>query len=231
MRPTHGGTAKFEYDDLHRGHTDEQLLDDLRRVARELGAESVTMAEYRERGKYTDNTVARRFKTWNGALRAAGLRVTKRYDVPDEELFRNLAAVWNTLGRQPHREEMRKPLSEFNGYTYEYRFNGWGNALRSFVAAMNAAGDGSTGAKGPIPSPPRRSSPQAPGWRVRFLVMRRDRFRCCACGMSPSTHPETRLVIDHIVPRSKGGTTAMENLHTLCEPCNGGKSDLLWESE
>jgi len=34
------------------------------------------------------------------------------------------------------------------------------------------------------------------------------------------------LHIDHVTPWSKGGETEMDNLQTLCEPCNLGKSDL-----
>ena len=123
---------------------------------------------------------------------------------------------------------MTRPFSEFHRGAYEYRFGGWGKALRAFVAAMNEQGEKPT--KIAAKSSPKRTAAQSPGWRLRFLVMRRDRFQCRACGKSPSTHPETRLVIDHVLARSKGGDSAMENLQTLCEPCNGGKSDLEWES-
>ncbi|HIS15474.1 MAG TPA: HNH endonuclease [Candidatus Scatomorpha merdavium] len=33
------------------------------------------------------------------------------------------------------------------------------------------------------------------------------------------------LEIDHIIPVSKGGRTAEENLQTLCWKCNRAKSD------
>ena len=34
------------------------------------------------------------------------------------------------------------------------------------------------------------------------------------------------LHVDHIHPRRKGGPTTQDNLQTLCEKCNIGKSDL-----
>jgi 5-methylcytosine-specific restriction endonuclease McrA len=64
-------------------------------------------------------------------------------------------------------------------------------------------------------------------WRLRYMILRRDNFRCVACGRSPATHPGTNLQIDHIIPWRAGGETEEKNLQTLCEMCNGGKSDLL----
>lgn len=70
---------------------------------------------------------------------------------------------------------------------------------------------------------------RAPSWRLRFLVMRRDKFRCRFCGATESA--TLHLVVDHIVPWAKDGPTIFENLQTLCEPSNGGKSDLPIDSE
>lgn len=63
--------------------------------------------------------------------------------------------------------------------------------------------------------------------KLRYQVLKRDKFKCCACGASPAKDSSVELHIDHIVPWSKGGETTMENLQTLCSKCNLGKSDLL----
>ena len=63
--------------------------------------------------------------------------------------------------------------------------------------------------------------------RIRFLVLRRDDFKCCKCGASPAKDPSVILQVDHIIPWSKGGETVLENLQTLCSECNIGKSDLI----
>ena len=61
--------------------------------------------------------------------------------------------------------------------------------------------------------------------KLRYTVLKRDNFKCCACGASPAKDPSVELHIDHIVPWSKGGETSIENLQTLCSKCNIGKSD------
>ena len=58
--------------------------------------------------------------------------------------------------------------------------------------------------------------------RLRYAVFERDGFTCRYCGHQP---PTVKLVIDHMIPVSKGGTNDEANLLTSCEACNGGKSD------
>lgn len=56
----------------------------------------------------------------------------------------------------------------------------------------------------------------------RFMVLKRDNFRCVLCGRSSE---KCSLEIDHIFPISKGGTNKLNNLQTLCHECNCGKKD------
>jgi 5-methylcytosine-specific restriction endonuclease McrA len=57
---------------------------------------------------------------------------------------------------------------------------------------------------------------------MRYRVLMRDKQRCLLCG---ATAKDTRLYVDHIVPRSKGGSNTLDNLQTLCFECNGGKNN------
>jgi 5-methylcytosine-specific restriction endonuclease McrA len=61
--------------------------------------------------------------------------------------------------------------------------------------------------------PYRRSVPV-----TRRGVLRRDAHRCAYCGRAAST-------IDHIVPRSRGGSDTWSNLVACCLRCNGVKGD------
>ena len=57
---------------------------------------------------------------------------------------------------------------------------------------------------------------------LRALVLERDKFRCWFCG---ATSQQTQLQVDHIIPQARGGTDTLDNLATLCQKCNRGKSD------
>lgn len=59
--------------------------------------------------------------------------------------------------------------------------------------------------------------------RLRHKILKRDNYRCVLCGWS--AEDGVKLHIDHKIPVSKGGLTVEENLRTLCEACNLGKSN------
>ncbi|MEY2960144.1 MAG: hypothetical protein RLZZ01_2712, partial [Actinomycetota bacterium] len=64
-----------------------------------------------------------------------------------------------------------------------------------------------------VAAPRRRSVPVS-----RRAVFARDEYRCQYCeGRADS--------IDHVVPRSRGGVDAWENLVAACRPCNARKRD------
>lgn len=58
---------------------------------------------------------------------------------------------------------------------------------------------------------------------LRYDILRRDNFRCQICGTTAKEG--AKLHVDHIIPISKGGKTTPDNLQTLCERCNMGKSN------
>lgn len=52
---------------------------------------------------------------------------------------------------------------------------------------------------------------------LRKCVFERDEYRCKQCG----THID--LSVDHVVAVANGGTNDLDNLQTLCTPCNSRK--------
>lgn len=52
-------------------------------------------------------------------------------------------------------------------------------------------------------------------------VFKKYRYQCALC------YSQENLVIDHIIPLSKGGTNDIFNLQVLCKECNLRKRDLI----
>lgn len=57
----------------------------------------------------------------------------------------------------------------------------------------------------------------------RWQVFERDDWRCVSCGKR--AEDGAILEVDHILPRSRGGSDDIANLQTLCRECNIGKSN------
>lgn len=58
----------------------------------------------------------------------------------------------------------------------------------------------------------------------RYDILERDKFTCQYCGRKA---PDVILVVDHIIPVSKGGLNDVSNLATACSECNSQKSNKL----
>jgi 5-methylcytosine-specific restriction endonuclease McrA len=221
--------------------TAEDCIEELKRVATELGTTALTKREYDVHGRFSSELICRRCGSWKAASERAGLRATIPYPsgIPDEELFENLEGLWESLGRQPRITDFVKPGSKYSGATYSNRFGSFRRALEAFVASFEDQQRQEPQEHQKETAPKTVSAcvrkahrtSRTVSWRTRFLVMRRDHFKCCICGVSPALKPGTVLVVDHIFPWIEGGETVMENLQTLCEPCNGGKSTLLMEED
>lgn len=206
---------------------------DLRLCAQKSGSKTITSKDYQEIGQFGVNTILRRFGSWNNALLEAGLEITNRQNIPDDELFQNLIDIWTTLGRQPLGREMDKVagLSKISLGTYEKRFGSWNNALLEFERFINSNEQEIVSSETVnLVKSSNRKTPRSINWRLRAQVLIRDNCICNMCGNSPAKNPDVILHVDHIKPYSKGGETVIENLQTLCAQCNIGKSDIYFDS-
>lgn len=226
---------KFELEESLRGAPDEELLEDLRRSAKALGRETITMAEYEVVGNTHPSTIQRRFGSWPKALKLAGLQLSRsKIGITDDELFENIKSLWISLGRQPRYTEVKATSSLFSAGTYENRFGSWSKALGRFVEWVNSDSpnqsqenleeQNATGTTTQIPSAKRRTRREISD-RQRFRILVRDGFRCKSCGASPLIQPGVELHVDHILPWSKGGETTDDNLESKCKQCNLGKGN------
>src|SRR4029079_14907577 len=56
----------------------------------------------------------------------------------------------------------------------------------------------------------------------RKNILMRDRYTCQYCHR---TMPSGELTLDHVIPRSRAGESAWENLVVCCHPCNNRKGN------
>ena len=62
------------------------------------------------------------------------------------------------------------------------------------------------------------------GWQLRAYVFHQNQHRCFYCGEQGKP-----LTLDHIIPKSRGGTDRVANLTTACLKCNQQKDNQLPE--
>jgi hypothetical protein len=187
------------------------------------------MEDIKRSNLLSTRVVINRFGTWKDALEAAGLQLSSRgRRWAEDDYFENLLAVWTHYGRAPKHREMDLPPSRITSGGYEAKFGTWGRAKQAFVDRVNSDNQVASQPNPPRIIEPTRSTLVAEDQRaisigLRYKVLRRDRFRCVACGRSPATDLSCELHVDHIIPVSRGGTKAEDNLQSLCSDCNLGK--------
>lgn len=226
--------------------TDEELIADLLRVSKALGKTQFSTGEYQKQGIYSRYTYLNHFGSWNNSLEAANLQPYSHVPgrkISTEDLFQEIERIWILLGRQPTSSDIQKGVSQYSLNTFTRHFGSWRSTLESFVAYISNSEDttpnnveykGTDNNGKPVDnesvskeSKTEHETQREPGYRLRFIVMKRDNFKCRLCGASPAKDPSVELHVDHIVPWSRGGESTIDNLQTLCKRCNLGKSDTI----
>jgi hypothetical protein len=227
----------YKLKNFHYNIPEQELLDDLKRVAAILRKNNLSSREYDEIGKYKSGTIHRRFETWNNALQKAGLDITLNLNLSEKELFENIEEVWITLGRQPTDREMRQPISKYSKHPYLTKFGTWRKALIAFIEFINSTNDQEekiehventiekTEEEGIIL---KHKTKRTPSERLKVQVLMRDGNKCRLCGI---TVTGDNIHFDHIKPWSKGGETILENIQVLCETHNLAKGNLEYDTK
>lgn len=222
--------------------SDEELLLELHQVSEKVAGKPITTELFNQHATIHAETVRRRFGSWSAALKKAGLTVAKRSKrYSEDDYFENLLTVWTHHGRQPKYREMDEAPSSISSGAYEAKWGNWTKALLAFLERVNsdsrpensrtAAANGVQGInkretpqRMSKPAPVRKENQRQIKLGLRYEVLKRDRFRCLLCGASPATHVGCILHVDHVIPYSRDGKTVADNLRTLCDQCNLGKS-------
>ena len=75
---------KFELRSNAKYFNDEELLNDLKQVAKTLNKDKVTQTEYQEHGQFSRSTFQNRFGSWNKALILAGLNTSLKQNIDEK---------------------------------------------------------------------------------------------------------------------------------------------------
>ena len=213
----------------------DEIVEELKRVSEKLNSKSFTTKEF-EANSDMSKSVFKGNNSFNKLMKIAGLEIpiiSRKYT--DEERFENLLNVWTHYGRQPNYAEMKKTPSVVGPKAYVIRWGSWTKALIAFIEKVNS--DISTSETIEINKPEENISKKRETKRnsiedrrevpigLRFMIFKKDNYKCVICGRSPANTFGIELHADHIIPFSKGGKTREDNLRTLCNECNIGKGN------
>lgn len=132
---------EFKLNEYHRNVSNEELLEDIKRIANQLEKASITRDEYKQHGgKYGINTYLRRFGGWLNALEFCGLNPSEKQkdaslatftksSITTEELIEDLQRVAKILNKQTFSGQEYNNYGNFSLSTFFKRFKTWNNAL------------------------------------------------------------------------------------------------------
>lgn len=113
-----------------KAHSDEELLDEIRRVADVADSDGgPSISEFEEYSDIADSTIHRRFGSWNEGVNQAGFEPNSAAPViSDAELTAELQRLRDEVGHPPTKSEM-DAQGGYASATYKNRFGSWTAAL------------------------------------------------------------------------------------------------------
>jgi 5-methylcytosine-specific restriction endonuclease McrA len=69
-------------------------------------------------------------------------------------------------------------------------------------------------------------------WRVRTLIKKyKGVCALCGCVVTLETNAKNQASVDHVIPRSAGGSEEFSNLQLLCRECNQNKGSTIIDED
>jgi hypothetical protein len=216
----------FKVDRINTKHSKAEIIASLKKYGEQYGVTTFGMVEYNKWSKriVCSGTIRNYFGSWGKALRAAGFRA-QGCKLDPKEMVNAFKQCWREQQSVPSRKQLKDYLSRHN-FPFRWRayldFFGSLNKLAQLVEAVEGGRSPEAVLYQRIEREKKRRSINL---KDRRAVLKRDGYRCVKCGANRQKDPSVTLHVDHIVPVSKGGTSELDNLQTLCFDCNEGKKD------
>lgn len=132
---------EFKLNEYHRNIPSEELLDDIKRVAKSLDKNTLTRQDYKIQGKYGVTTIERRFGGWIKALELCGmqananqlaalLRSHEHRTIDTGELLNDIKRVAKLLNKDSISSGEYNTYGYFSRDTCFKRFSTWNEALK-----------------------------------------------------------------------------------------------------
>lgn len=244
------GDFKFEFGRHQISKiTRKQIIEELEKVAKHFNYTDFKQDDFNKIADISYSTVNREFGSWEKTMqflhehfKKKGIDfkiASRRSSYTVQEMFDEVERIWVKLGHRPSRNEWVASSPNISYDTIYRYFGSWKNACLKFIEYKSGEKidvEKPTEIKKPVNASNNKIKNAIGKTRtiplsVRVKILNRDNFRCVFCGKSPATDVGTKLHIDHIIPFSKGGTNAPNNLQTLCEECNLGKSNQEFDND
>lgn len=122
---------EFVLNDYHRNISDEELINDILRVAKLCGTDRLSRSVYEKHGKYGRTTISRKFGSWNNALAKAGLPVycqewgKHQHYEKDEEFFADMRRIASQLQKTYITTGEYEQYGKYDRSSMFHRFGSW----------------------------------------------------------------------------------------------------------
>lgn len=121
----------FVLNEYHRNISDEELINDILRVAKLCDTNILSRSTYEKHGKYGGTTISKRFGSWNNAMVKAGLSIYKhngykrQHYEKDEDSFADMRRVASQLQKTFITTGEYEQYGQYNRSSMFHRFGSW----------------------------------------------------------------------------------------------------------
>lgn len=126
----------FVLNTYHKDIPDEELLNDILRVAKQCNVDRLSQPKYEQYGKYSGSTICKRFGGWNTALSKIGLNPYKQYTqnhekcLNSDDFFSDMRNIASMLQKDFITTGEYECYGKYDYSTMFRQYGSWSNILK-----------------------------------------------------------------------------------------------------
>jgi hypothetical protein len=126
---------EYKLNEYHNGGvSDEELLEDVKRVSSIIGDVYLSISTYKTYGKYGETVFRTHFGSWFNVLKNIGLRTERNQEemqrIKDQDFINDLLEVKIKLNKNTVTYEEYNNFGNYSGFSIRMRFGSWANFLK-----------------------------------------------------------------------------------------------------